>query len=276
MKEFLRPSIFLPIKFWAEFIGETCRTAEELIYPSVPNCPLCGRQSPDPEGTLICQRCLASIHLIHPPLCLRCGRPVRLNAGTPCSECAGKPLFYRTARAVGLYRDYLRQVILSLKYFGRAELAEPLGGLLAARVEDEPKLRGIEALIPVPLHLQRLARRGFNQAELLARSTAKSIRRPILADVLVRTKATKVQNQLTLEERQANVDDAFSVASPGLIRGRRVLLVDDIMTTGFTVSECAKVLLAAGAAEVHVLTLAVGVVEEQWVEPEGFSTEIEI
>ncbi|HOQ24282.1 MAG TPA: ComF family protein [Bacillota bacterium] len=237
---------------------------DDLIYPPPAVCPLCGRQCPELQEEILCPRCQEAIPFIQPPVCLRCGRPLRLAAANPCHECAGRPLFYQSARAVGLYKDYFRQIILALKYFGRLELAEPLGGLLAARFEDEPELCRTQAIVPVPLHLHRLARRGFNQAELLARAMAKTVRRPVFSDTLERIKATKAQNQLTLEERRSNVAGAFVAANTGQIRGRRVLLVDDIMTTGFTVSECARVLLAAGATEVHVLTLAVGVVEEQW------------
>lgn len=252
------------IRIGAAFIGDFFRLGLDLLYPPMPICPLCGRIIKKPSGLRLCHLCLDKMSFIRKPICDRCGRPTRLASSTPCPECRGRNLFYRRSRSVGLYREYFRQAILTMKYRGRPELAEPLAELMAERLKGDKALRRVDVLVPVPLHGDRWMERGYNQAELLARHIGQRTQLPLVNDALSRIKKTGVQNQLSREERLTNVAGAFSVPLPGKVGGKSVLLIDDILTTGSTASECAKVLLAAGARTVDVLTLAVGVVEDQW------------
>lgn len=249
-------------------MGNLAESVMDLFYPPPPTCPFCGRINRDLAAFSVCSRCIQQLSIIEKPICNRCGRPIRGQASEPCLECRGTEHFYQLSRSVGLYRDYLRTLILALKYHGRPELGNPLGQLLAARLEGEASLRRVDGIIPVPLHPERGMRRGYNQAELIAIPAAKRYRIPLLAEVVERERRTELQSKLTRDARHTNVAGAFRVSQPGLVRGKRLLVVDDIMTTGYTASECAKVLLAAGASWIGVITLAVGLIEEQWLDTE--------
>jgi ComF family protein len=153
----------------------------------------------------------------------------------------------------------MREAIHALKYGGRPVVATPLGRLLAdlaPGVVPAPPAEWAEGLVPVPLHRARLAERGFNQAELLAAPCAARWRLPVFGRVLVRTRPTPPQTDLDAAARRANVRNAFAVPRPAEVRGRRLLLVDDVLTTGATADAAAQALRAAGAAAVGVLTLA--------------------
>ena len=194
------------------------------------------------------------------PGCAVCGEPFPGLGGTlPCDACRRSPPPYAFARAVAEYRDGMREAIHALKFGGRPVLATPLGRLLAeagARALPVPPGDWVEGLVPVPLHPARLAERGFNQAELLAAPCAARWRVPLLPHALIRLRATRPQTDLDPAARRANVRDAFRVRRPPAVEGRRVLLVDDVLTTGATVGAAARALRAAGAAAVGVLTLA--------------------
>jgi ComF family protein len=153
----------------------------------------------------------------------------------------------------------MREAVHAVKYGGRPLVASPLGRLvadLAARVLPTPPGEWADGLVPVPLHAARLAERGFNQAELLAAPCAARWRLPMLGRVLVRTRPTRPQTDLDADARRANVRNAFRVPRAAAVRGRRLLLVDDVFTTGTTVGSAARALRAAGAAAVGVLALA--------------------
>jgi ComF family protein len=172
-----------------------------------------------------------------------------------------EPPFAR-AVAYGSYESELRELIHLLKYGGVKPAAKVLGGLLAeavAAIKSE-LAAGPIAVIPVPLHRRKLRQRGFNQAELIARAAAKIAasgdRLRLCPGVLVRQRETISQTGLTRHQRRANLRGAFAVAQPNVVQGREVLLVDDVYTTGATLSECARVLSRAGAAKVWVATVA--------------------
>jgi ComF family protein len=172
-------------------------------------------------------------------------------AVTPPSPlgCDALPPVITRATAIGPYDGRLRDVIAALKYDPRPTIARPL----AARMRDagHDVLAGADLVVPVPLHRSRERTRGFNQARELARHLGARI-----ADVLVRTRKTESQADLPAERRQTNVRGAFAVRRPAALNGRVIVLVDDVRTTGATLSACASVLLAAGAAEVRALTAA--------------------
>lgn len=196
--------------------------------------------------------------LIRPPVCRRCGKPLR---GAPdlvftCIPCRHRRTSFSCARAAGIYDGPLRDAIHALK-FGRCQaLAEPLGRLMAEVAATDSRLRA-DLVVPVPLHPRRRRERGFNQAELLADEMAAYLRLPVQADLLRRARPTKSQIELSRGARRDNVRAAF--AADGRCGPGRVLLVDDVMSTGFTAGECARTLRAAGAREVAVVTAALAV-----------------
>ncbi|HEY7139844.1 MAG TPA: ComF family protein [Methylomirabilota bacterium] len=230
----------------------------DLVFPSV--CPVCLTRSDDPAQRPFCGPCWAALPVGLAPGCSACGEPFPGLAGAfPCDACRRTPPPYAFARAVAQYRDGMREAIHALKYGGRPLVAAPLGRFLA---EAGPSALPVslatwaDGLVPIPLHPARLAERGFNQAELLAAPCAARWRLPVLGRVLARARATLPQTQLDPEARRANVKDAFRVSRPAEVRGRHLLLVDDVLTTGATVGAATRALRAAGAAAVGVLTLA--------------------
>jgi len=161
------------------------------------------------------------------------------------------------ARAATLYEaeGTIRQAILLFKYGGRLSLGRHLGRLMVEVTDRLLDPREFDLLIPVPLHPKREQERGFNQATLLAKEVGRGYGLPVGRRLLRRVRATEAQRGAR-KEREANVKGAFRVDRPEKVNGRRVLLIDDVFTTGATVSECAKALMAAGAAEVGIYTLA--------------------
>jgi len=220
----------------------------DLVYPA--RCVVCG----DVQPSYLCAACLEKIEFIEPPVCARCGLPV--DEG-PCPECRRIRFAFAGARAVGVYEGVLRDAIHALKYSCHAVVAGDLGRLLADYLLEHPNFtEGVSCVIPAPIHASRQRERGFNQSELLARAVAESLRAPLVTGVLRRIKATRPQVELPFEERVENVRGAFAVVDPAPIAAGRVLLIDDVLTTGSTAHEASSVLLEAGAAKVYVLTVA--------------------
>jgi ComF family protein len=230
----------------------------DLVFPAV--CPACACRSDDPAHRPFCHACWSALPLDVGPGCAVCGAPFPGLDGTlPCDACRRAPPPYAFARAVGAYRDGLRAAIHALKYGRRPVVATPLGRLLAARAPAAlpvPAGEWAEGLVPVPLHPARLAERGFNQAELLAAPCGAGWRVPVLARALARIRPTRPQTELDADARRANVRDAFAVPRPADVAGRRLLLVDDVLTTGATAGAAARALREAGAAAVGVVILA--------------------
>jgi ComF family protein len=214
----------------------------------------------------LCPECAAEFKPVVSPLCTTCGIMFKaLSDGDHrCGDCLSKPKFYRYARASGIYAGSLRGAIQGLKYKDFVRLAEPLGRLLLKTYVDNFAQDPADLIVPVPLHERRLRRRGFNQAHLLLAGWPRALGKlgPGLGplhlepDCLIRNQPTRSQTGLGRDERIRNIYNAFVVTDPRLITGKKVLLVDDVFTTGATVNECARVIVEGGAARVDVLTLA--------------------
>ncbi len=215
-----------------------------LVFP--PRCVVCGR-----IDTWLCPECVAELPWITGPTCARCGLPIR-RAGL-CPRCRRDPLRLEGMRSVFLFKGALRRAVHQLKYRHARGLAEPLGGLLAGYWQEHPW--PVDLIVPVPLHPSRMRRRGYNQAALLAYELGRRVGLPMDEDALQRVRSTPPQMRLDAVERRRNVAGAFRCRD-GRVRGRRVLLVDDVCTTGATLEACADGLRAGGAEAVWALTLA--------------------
>lgn len=216
----------------------------DLLFP--PRCGGC-----QTAGSLWCEACRAAVRPIEPPWCEKCGEPS--VAQRLCANCRAYPLQIEKIRSVAMFDGVLRQAIHRFKYERLASLAEPFGAMLADYWRAEQLTA--DWLIPVPLHPSRERDRGYNQSELLARQLARRVNVPISARGLRRTRATAVQMTLNAAQRRENVAGAFECVEPR-VRGARVVIVDDVGTTGATLEACAQAVLKAGAASVMGLTLA--------------------
>ena len=206
-----------------------------------------------------CSTCRRQWLPVASPLCSRCGVMFVSRAGGDhlCGQCLehGAKGFTR-ARAAGVYDQSLRLAIQALKFRGAVQLADPLGRLLFAAFRRHWPAGDVDVVAPVPLHRRRLRERGFNQAWLLLRCWPAVDGSAVVRDLLQRHRATAPQSGLDRRARRMNIRNAFSMARAGQSAGKRVLLVDDVLTTGATVNACADVLLRDGAARVDVLTVA--------------------
>ncbi|MEF8799237.1 MAG: ComF family protein, partial [Candidatus Bipolaricaulota bacterium] len=219
----------------------------DILYP--PHCYLCGE--PLTTHRYICPDCLDSFEEITGPICEKCGQPARKPGGV-CSECSEGNREFFLARSFGRYKPGggLAESIKGLKYEGEKALAKGLAPLLA-RGESGEFLERVDAITFVPLSREKLADRGFNQAELLAQSLARDRGIPSF-QTLIKERATKPQAELGREERLVNVRGSFTYRKR--VDYESVMLVDDVFTTGATVDECSKVLKEAGVGRVFVAT----------------------
>lgn len=230
------------------WLPELIRGSLDLLYP--PACCGCGRW-----GAVFCDACAQAVAPVPLPICARCGRP-RAAAVAHCADCrqvADDPLLW--TRAAALHHTPLREAIHAFKYENRPELGPLLARYLVAVFRHAPWCdAAIDAVVPVPLHAERLAERGYNQAERLATPFAVAVGLPVADDWLARTRLTRQQVGLGPAERQANVEGAFQ-ATPA-VAGRHILLIDDVLTTGATLRAAARAARTAGAVAVYGLTLA--------------------
>jgi ComF family protein len=223
----------------------------EFILPRL--CLFCGAGVGEDATQAICPKCADAIEWVASPLCPCCGVVFPAGeGGRLCGDCATDPPPFARARAAALYAGPVAQAIKRFKFGRRMAYLPLLQSWL--RILPGPELAAAaDLLVPVPLHPRRLKARGFNQAWLLARAFPEAT---LAREALVRVRHTLPQLRLNPRERRDNVQGAFAVPDPARVRGKQVLLVDDLYTTGATVKECARVLNRAGALRVEVLTVA--------------------
>lgn len=228
------------------------------VYPNV--CQVCERHHASlPEG-YVCALCRAKVRAIIPPLCQRCGLPFDgdLNREFECTNCRELPLHFDSARSAVLAQGLVLEVIHRYKY-QQATWFEPfLSNLLVNQAQANLSSDRWDVIVPVPLHRVRERERGFNQATRLARRLGQALSIPVNNNLLLRTRATRSQTLLSRRERLKNMKTAFAINPALSISGQRVVLVDDVFTTGATTSACARVLRARGATAVCVWTVARG------------------
>jgi ComF family protein len=234
--------------------GKAWRSALALLYP--PTCIAC--QAATGEAHALCAACWSSIRFIERPYCERLGTPFAVDLGQPLlspAAIADPPVFHR-ARAVAEYSGAASLLVHRLKYNDRLELARALGGMMTRAGAE--LLAGADVIVPVPLHRWRLWRRRFNQAMALAGTVSAESGVPCDPSLLARVKSTRRQVGLTKAQRQENLQGAFRVPveATARLKGKRVLLVDDVLTTGSTANAASRALLRGGAASVDILAFA--------------------
>jgi ComF family protein len=235
--------------------GTLLRLALDAVLP--PLCLCCGAVVAEPGS--LCPECWAGIGFLSQPLCHACGHPFDVDPGAEglafCAPCLAKPPPWARARAVFRYDDASKPLVLRFKHADRLEGAGAFARWMARAGAE--LLAEAEVIVPVPLHPWRLLARRYNQAAVLAQALSRLSGVAAVPDALTRLRRTLPQGHMDREQRRRNVAGAFTVAArrQRRVEGRRVLLVDDVLTTGATAGECSRVLLKAGADTVDVLTL---------------------
>ncbi|RLB30338.1 MAG: ComF family protein [Deltaproteobacteria bacterium] len=234
----------------------------DIIYP--PRCAVCGaflihEKSLKGNGARgFCSRCLSDFHKIRPPYCTICGKPFisENQEDHLCEDCLRKHPYYEALRAPYVYEGAMLEAIHLFKYGGKRHLSKSLGALIAQFAAEWLGADNPLLVMPVPLHPKRLRERGFNQSLLLGRDVA--LRLGVKLDFLSlrRVRYTQPQTTLGRKERLKNVREAFALEPLSNVKGKRILIVDDVTTTGSTLNECARILKRAAAEKVFALTLA--------------------
>jgi ComF family protein len=232
-------------KFRIESIIYRClwRTID-FVYP--PKCAVCGR-----SGISLCADCYSKIAEISKPFCKICGRRI-LSSGI-CEDCTNDPPPFQSARSWAFYVDPLRAALLTLKYKNNIGLAQILSYQMITIIRQNKW--DFDCIVPVPLCRSHMKERGYNQSEMLAYPISFSLGIPLIRDAVFRIKETRSQVHLDREERFKNVEDAF-FAKVDKLNGKRVLLVDDIFTTGATLRSCSKAIQNAGSKTIFCITVA--------------------
>ncbi|MCC6488865.1 MAG: ComF family protein [Candidatus Hydrogenedentes bacterium] len=238
-------------------------TLRNLFLPIY--CKQCGERILTDENGYFCATCWERSPRIERPFCPLCGRPhvgavgMGTRSNFRCGPCSATPWDrpYRRILGAAVYDGAVEEAVKLLKFHDKPRLAGPLAELMGNIAREELDCAAYELLVPVPLHRVRRRERGFNQSQLLASELLPVFPNALLDESLERIRPTRVQSRLGNEaERRANVQGAFAVRSNGEVRGKTVLLVDDVITTGGTIAECALALRAAGASAVDVLAAA--------------------
>lgn len=250
----LAAKAFQPIAAAAQFFAAGGRALAQTVLP--PTCLACRKPAGASGG--LCPACWQGAGFIERPYCDRLGTPFSYDSGGPLispGAFADPPVFDR-ARAAMRFSDVARDLVHLLKYGDRLDLVKPFAKWMT-RAGNE-LLQEADALVPVPLHWTRLFQRRFNQSAELVRAISRQTKLSVIDDVLARVRATPPQVGLAREERAKNVHGAFSIEKTARLRvkGKRIVLVDDVLTTGATANACARALRRAGASRIDVLTLA--------------------
>jgi ComF family protein len=227
----------------------------DIIFPEC--CLGCGVLLAGRQYLAFCHTCVVDVQYLKPPLCLCCGKPFNKAAGENhyCGQCLARPFYFKQARAAVKYQEPIAKAVRQFKYGNKMSGVSTFANLMH-KYSQFYQLLQMDTIIPVPLHKKRLQQRGFNQALVLARKFFPDKRRMIEPLAIERFVPTIPQTGLSRTARQQNVKNAFQVRQPEKIADKKILLIDDVFTTGATVNECARILLGNGAREVHVLTLA--------------------
>lgn len=229
-----------------------------LIYPEV--CQLCHeRRAPVADG-LVCVSCRSQVQFIQPPFCDRCGLPFQgaITTTFECTNCRELDLQFSSARSAVVLKTVVSEAMHAYKYNRAMWFERFLAGLLLQKAVPALRQQAWDMIVPVPLHTTKLREREFNQAARLAKHLGAAINLPVDERVLQRVAATQTQTKLSRTDRAKNVRGAFAVRKGVRLASKKIIVLDDMFTTGATTSDCARALRGAGAAEVCVWTVARG------------------
>lgn len=230
----------------------------DLLFPEEGVCFYCDKYYEEVKEDHICSECRDKLTFIIEDKCPVCGKPTYQSSSLQrCSYCINKTFYFKKAISPLEFKGLLRKSIYRYKYESKPYLYKSFGEFMINALKKE-SIENIDLIVPVPLHRSRKAERGYNQAELLAKYLSSKLNIPQDSKNLIRAKATRIQNRLSRHEREKNIKDAFKIKDSGVFKYKRILLVDDIFTTGATVNECSKILMECGANEVYVITIATG------------------
>ena len=225
-----------------------------ILFPET--CPTCAGRSHNHSIAPFCRECWQSLAPYNGPKCQRCGKPLVSDISIMCGECINDEPAFISADSFGLYDGSLKKAINLLKYHGVKRLSGPLSDLFSGL-----HLPGVDAVVPVPLHQKRLRQREYNQSALIAYNIAKRIECNLVADSLTKIKDTPQQVGLSSKNRRKNIKNAFDVKHKNSVKGKKILLIDDVITTGATIRECSRILKKAGAHSIYALGLAHGITD---------------
>lgn len=244
-----------------------------LIYPEKGKCPFCGNES---KGNLLCPKCSEEINRFSSlPLCHKCGRFLNFfgehlqEAGSNCcEECKVDETPYVAARAIGPFEGVLKDAIYRLKFTGVRSIAPILASLLVEVITSDEIYKAFlenpakSLILPVPLAKEKEKLRGFNQSSLLAEELGKTLKIAVSHQILVKNRNTPTQSKMLKAWRKENLIGAFSLQNGTYLESKRILLIDDIFTTGTTVKECCQVLKQGGASAIYIATICTGYFEK--------------
>lgn len=227
------------------------RRVLEMLYPTT--CVFCGAVAS--EG--ICEECRKEVKLIQEPRCKKCGKPVRYEEQEYCYDCQKTTHLYEQGRSLWLHKPPVSQSVYQFKYGNRRVFAEYYAGQMAEQFSDLLRLWQIEVIVPVPIHKSKRKRRGYNQAEVLAKELSRRVDIPVEVFAVLRVQKTKPLKTMNPDERRKALSKAFSVEGDWKPK-RNILLIDDIYTTGSTIDEIARIMKEKGVQKVYFLTISVG------------------
>lgn len=222
-----------------------------VLYPQT--CCFCGKIC----GKYVCPECEKEIEYIEGPICERCGKPIAYGKEKLCFDCSKRPMFYEQGRSLWLHKGKVKRGIYQFKYHNRRSNGLYYANELYRRYGEQIRRWSIDVIIPVPLHPKRRRKRGYNQAEIVAKHLGKQMSIPVDSKCVIRTKQTAAQKDLTNSERESNIKGAFEVVQ---IKEnvKNILIIDDIYTTGSTINEISKILRKKGDFKVFFLTISIG------------------
>ena len=231
----------------------------DMLYPV--RCPVCG-DIVTPKGRRICIPCDEKLELIVEPRCKKCSKPIELEQKECCSDCERKNYHFDCGYSLWVYDSVMKKSISDFKYCYKKEHAKYYIEKLIEVYGNTITKLAPDAIVPVPIHKSKYRERGYNQAEILAKGISRELNIPVLSHLLIRNKKTLPQKQLSDKERLRNLQEAFAIneiiADEHLNRLNKILIVDDIYTTGSTIEACTNVLIKHGIEHVYFITLCIG------------------
>lgn len=226
----------------------------QAVYPR--RCPVC-HDIVQPKGALICSGCAGKVSLVREPRCRKCGKPLENKEQEYCADCHSRPHFFEEAAGIFPYNRLMRESLMKCKYKGRREYLDYYGQMMVCGGGKYLARWRPQAIVPIPLHKTQMRLRGFNQSLCLAQALGGHFKIPVYPRMLEKTRKTRIQKSLGVQQRRSNLKGAFSTG-PQFQPLKKILLVDDVYTTGGTVDEAARCLKEAGAGQVWVLVLCIG------------------